>query len=304
MRLFFLFIDGLGLGTSDASVNPLMSALTPNLRRLLEGRPLILDSAPFHGKVASLLALDACLGVPGLPQSATGQAVLLTGVNIPAAIGEHYGPKPNRAVAAYLQDTLFRRVVEVGGKAALLNAYPERYFQGVHSGKRLYSAIPWAVTNAGLRLFSADDLYAGRALSADLTGQGWRERLGYADAPVISARAAGERLAFLAGRYHFSMFEYWPTDYVGHGQDFSAALSLLETLDDAIGGLANAWDGQGLILVTSDHGNLEDLSSRRHTSNPVPCLLIGPVEARRRFAADLHDLTGIATGIERILFDR
>ena len=48
-------------------------------------------------KQVSLLALDAGLGVEGLPQSATGQAVLLTGVNIPAELGYHYGPKPNPA---------------------------------------------------------------------------------------------------------------------------------------------------------------------------------------------------------------
>ena len=31
-----------------------------------------------------------------------------------------------------------------------------------------------------------------------------------------------------------------------------------------------------LVLVTSDHGNIEDLSVRGHTLNPVPTLLIGP----------------------------
>lgn len=301
MRVLFLFLDGVGLGADDPFYNPLAAAPMPHLQRLLEGRRLLYHAAPFHGVKASLLALDACLGVPGLPQSATGQAILLTGLNVPQRTGEHYGPKPNRLVASYLHDTLFSRFVRAEKRAILLNAYPESYFQRVRSGKWLYSAIPQAVVNAGLPLLTAEDLYAGRAISADFTGQGWRERLGYANAPLLSSRAAGLRLAALARDYDFAMFEYWPSDYAGHGKDLQAALGLLETLDGVLGGLADAWDDDGLIVVTSDHGNLEDLSTRRHTANPVPCLLIGPQEIRRKFAADLPDLTGVAKGIERLV---
>lgn len=301
MRVFFLFLDGVGLGADDPHCNPLAAVPMPHLQHLLEGRRLLYPTAPFHGARASLLALDTCLGVPGLPQSATGQAILLTGLNVPERIGEHYGPKPNRPVASYLHDTLFSRFVRAEKRAVLLNAYPESYFQRVRSGKWLYSAIPQAVVNAGLPLLTAGDLYAGRAISADFTGQGWRERLGYADAPILSPRAAGLRLAALARDYDFAMFEYWPSDYAGHGKDLQAALNLLETLDGVLGGLTDAWDDDGLIVVTSDHGNLEDLSTRRHTVNPVPCLLIGPQETRREFAADLLDLTGVAKGIERLV---
>jgi len=53
--------------------------------------------------------------------------------------------------------------------------------------------------------------------------------------------------------------------------------------------LLDAWDDrQGLILLTSDHGNLEDLSTRRHTSNPVPALLIGNEELRGQFVDALE----------------
>jgi len=52
------------------------------------------------------------------------------------------------------------------------------------------------------------------------------------------------------------------------------------------------------------HGNLEDLSTRRHTANHVPCLLIGPREARRRFADELYDLTGVAPAIWRALNEK
>ena len=201
MRVLFIFMDGIGLGEPDAERNPFERARMPALRGLLGGRRLVGVSAPYIGERATLLGLDAGLGVPGLPQSATGQASLLTGRNIPAAIGEHYGPKPNPAITELLKGgTIFTEIVKAGRLAALLNAYPPRYFQGVDSGKRLYSAIPLAVTLAGLPLFTSEDYYAGRALAADFTGQGWREHLSFSDAPLMEPRAAGAKLAELAGR--------------------------------------------------------------------------------------------------------
>lgn len=303
MTVFFLFLDGVGLGADDPAVNPLARAEMPNLQGLLGGRRLTASAAPCENGRATLLALDANLGVPGLPQSATGQAVLLTGENVPAALGHHYGPKPNPAVTEHLKNgTLFSRMKAGGKRAALLNAYPPRYFHGIQSGRRMYSAIPLAVTHAGIPLHTAEDLYAGRALSADFTGAGWRERLGHADAPVLTPNQAGAKMAALAGELDFAMFEYWPSDYAGHGQNMNAAVGLLTALDAVLGGLLEAWDDNGgLILITSDHGNIEDLSTRRHTANAVPCLLIGPLEARRGFAEGLVDLTGIAAGIEKCL---
>jgi bisphosphoglycerate-independent phosphoglycerate mutase (AlkP superfamily) len=78
--------------------------------------------------------------------------------------------------------------------------------------------------------------------------------------------------------------------------------ALLETIDQVLGGLLGAWDDdQGLILITSDHGNLEDLSTRRHTANPVPALLIGAKAYRQRFVSELHDLTDVTPAILNFL---
>ncbi|MEW5938780.1 MAG: peptidase [Chloroflexota bacterium] len=303
MKLLFLFLDGIGLGPDNPETNPFARTDMPHLRALLDGRTLLASAAPYEGERATLLALDASLGVDGLPQSATGQAVLLTGLNIPRELGYHYGPKPNPEVANFLNgSTLFSRATQAGKRAALLNAYPPRYFHGIDSGKRLYSSIPLAVTNAGLSLFTHDDLFAGRALSADFTGQGWRDMLGFTDAPVLGPKEAGVRLAALAAQYDFSLFEYWASDYAGHKQDMDWAVRQLETFDGVLGGLTDAWDDRaGLILLASDHGNMEDLSTRRHTEARVPCLLIGDASLRHRFADGLTDLTGIAPAIQTLV---
>lgn len=298
MPLLFLFLDGIGLGADDPAINPLARTSMPFLRELLGGHSLVRAAAPYHGAWASLLALDACLGVEGLPQSATGQATLLTGQNIPQAIGYHYGPKPNAEIAAHLKrENLFLHLRTHGRRAALLNAYPPRYFHGIRSGHRLYSAIPLSVTAAGFPLFGVDEFFSGRALSADFTGEAWRSLLGFPQAPLRSAREAGHLMAKLASEYEFSFFEYWASDYAGHRQDMDWAIRQLETLDSLLQGLCEASPSDLLILITSDHGNLEDLSTRRHTTAPVPLLLIGPPQTRAAFH-HATDLTHIAPTIK------
>lgn len=300
MKILFVFLDGIGLGADDPENNPLARAQMPNLGALLEGKRLLKDSAPFVGEYATLLALDPVVGVNGLPQSATGQAILLTGINVPAEIGYHYGPKPNPEVAAYLKNgTLFSRFVNAGRTAALLNAYPPRYFDGIDSGKRIYSSIPMAVTNAGLGLFQQDDLFSGRALSADFTGEGWRTMLHIPDAPVLSPPQAGRKLASLAKGFDFSLFEYWASDYAGHKQQMDTAVGLMETFDGVLGGLMREMGDDLLVLVTSDHGNMEDLSTRKHTDAHVPALVIGERAVREEFARGMTDLTHIAPAIWR-----
>jgi len=299
MNVLFIFLDGIGLGENDQGVNPFANARMPNLNALLDGRSLLKESAPFHGEHASLVAIDPNVGVAGLPQSATGQAMLLTGINIPAELGYHYGPKPNPEVAAFLNgETLFSKCVKARKKTALLNAYPPRYFDGIDSGKRLYSSIPLAVTNAGLPLFKEDALYAGTALSADFTGAGWRTMLGFPDAPVMDAPQAGRKLATLAKEYDFALFEYWASDYAGHKQQMETAVGLMETFDGVIGGLMESgnWDDL-LVVVTSDHGNMEDLSTRKHTDAHVPALVIGNKAARDEFTRDMNKITDIAPAI-------
>lgn len=303
MRILLLFLDGIGLGTDDPASNPIARAEMPTLRKLLAGQRMLNSLPPFDSEYASFVPLDACLGVSGLPQSATGQATLLTGINVPEVLGYHYGPKPNPPIAELLRNgNLFKILVRRGYRVRLLNAYPPSYFAAIESKRRLYSAIPLAVTNAGIRLSTVDDLIAGEALSADFTGHGWRDHLDFPEVPLITPYQAGSRLAELSLQYDFSLFEYWLSDYVGHKQDMATALSILEILDQVLSGLISAWDqDQGLILIASDHGNLEELSTRRHTTNFVPAIVIGAPQLRQRLITSLRNLTHIAPAILAML---
>jgi hypothetical protein len=276
----------------------------PKLRELLGGQPLHLGAAPHEGAAATLLALDCRMGVGGVPQSATGQAAILTGRNVAAEVGEHYGPKPNPAVAAILREhNIFAAIKARGGTAALLNAYPPQYFQAIASGRRLYSSIPMALNAAGIPLRDAEDLQAGRALSADFTGAGWAKRPDFPPAPVYTPQQAGQLLARLALHHTLTWFDYWISDYIGHRGDYEGAVQWLEQFDQVLAALLDHWPlDDGLILLTSDHGNLEDMATRGHTLNPVPALIIGSLQARRRFAQGLRDLAGLYSALLGYLY--
>lgn len=302
MKLLFLFLDGIGLGENNPEINPFVRAHMPHLESLLGDKKLIRASAPIDNEHVSLISVDPNLSVKGLPQSATGQAVLLTGINIPEKLGYHYGPKPNPEVAEFLNDgTIFHKVIQANKKTTLLNAYPPRYFDGIDSGKRLYSSIPLGLTNAGIPLFTHDDYFAGKALSADFTGAGWKTFLGFPDAPLFDSQTAGIKLAELAKQYDFSFFEYWASDYAGHKQDMKSAVEQLEIFDGVLAGLLSTWrSDDGLILLTSDHGNMEDLSTRKHTAAHVPLLLFGDKKLRSEFN-QITQLTEIAPAIAKFL---
>lgn len=303
-RVFFLFVDGVGLGKHDHDLNPFVRANMPALRSLLNGQPLTDQVAPIEGEFATLVSVDPSMGVEGTPQSATGQAALLTGTNVPEQIGRHYGPKPNPEIAEIIiEKNIFQQVLQRGGSAALLNAYPPQYFQSIDSGRRLYSAIPLAASTAGLELMTVEDLQSGGAFSVDFTGEGWAARPEFPPAPVYDAHNAGLRLAEISGRYDFAWFDYWISDYAGHKREMDRAVELLEAFDKVLAGLMEAWSTrQDLFVLTSDHGNLEDLSKRGHTDNAVPALLLGPLKLRRSFTDNLLDLTDFSPAVLKTVF--
>jgi hypothetical protein len=296
-HVLFIFLDGVGLGLPDPDANPFVAADIPNLQRLLNGHRPLAGLGPVESERAVFVPTDACLGVAGLPQSATGQGTIVTGLNVPRLVGEHWGPLPNPPVAALIRrESLFLKLHARGLDAVLLNAYPDRYLEAIRSKRRLPAAISMALTAAGLPQMTAADLRAGRALSADLTGEGWRTRLGVGDAPVYSLPEAGRHLARLGQTHAFSLFEYWLSDYAGHRGTLAEARQMLAGLDAMLGGLLEAWDDEsGLVIITSDHGNVEDLSHRHHTLNAVPTLIIGA--GRAAFAQGLADLTHFAPAV-------
>lgn len=290
-RVIYIFLDGVGIGGDDAAVNPLAAGLYPTLAETLGDTKALTTPARHSGPVADLVPMDAQMGIAGRPQSATGQAAILTGINAPARLNEHYGPRPDDRVRRVIDEgNVFAQLRGEGLGTYFCNAYPAGYFAAVARGKRLLSAIPYAATQAGQALANAADLYAARAIAADFTNSGWRDQLGYQDAPVFTPEAGGEHLWQLAQEQPFLFFEHWQTDFLGHRQNLVGAVENFVVFDRFLAGLLAVADlEETLILVGSDHGNVEDCSHGKHTENPALALVFGA--ARQSVAPRLRALT-------------
>jgi hypothetical protein len=274
VRVLLVFVDGVGLGRPGAH-NPFDGAPVRVLAPLAGG--------PGDPRV-SLAALDATLGYPGLPQSATGQSVLFTGHDAMAVAGGHREGCPTRPVAALLaRESILSRARARGLRAALLNAFePVRAARiaRIASGQELAtrhfrpSASALAQVAGGGALRTLEDAHAGRAVTFDFTGEAFRA-FGL-DAPRRTLAGAAQVLAAAASELDLAVFETFVTDKAGHAQDMTWARHEIARLERFLAELLDAVDPrEQLVVVTSDHGNLEDLSTRSHTRAPVPLLVHG-----------------------------
>lgn len=301
MHLLFIFLDGVGLGEDTPAHNPFSVANLPTLASFTEGRRWLCDLPRIESQRGVFIPTDACLGIEGKPQSATGQATIWTGANVPQILGQHYGPRPNRAIAEIIERKgIIKRLRAQGADVFFACAFPNEFFENVRRGKRLLSANQLALQSAGVQFPDTEALKAGQALSSDFTGEGWRARFGADSVPLRTSFEAGRLLAQLSARHTFTLFDHWATDYIGHRGTLEDATRMLETIDAVLEGILSNWDSaQGLVILTSDHGNIEAIGHRGHTRNRVPTLIIG--QAWPIFAEGLTDLTGFAPSILRTL---
>jgi 2,3-bisphosphoglycerate-independent phosphoglycerate mutase len=288
MGVLLLFVDGLGLGEDDPDKNPVARARVKRLR-LLRDR-----AAP--DPTATLVPADACLGVPGLPQSATGQTSILAGVNAPAAVGRYINGYCTKSLAALLDGrSLFSRVKAGGGEVTFANAYTPAFLENL---PRFLSVSTVASMRAGLTFRTLDHLARGEALFHDFTNWLLPER-GYS-LPIVRPREAGARLARLGERHTFTMYEHFLTDRAGHARDMARGVEILEELEEFLDAVLSAMDlSAHLVVLASDHGNLEDLSTKRHTRNPVPAVFWGAGASEA--SAAVRTIADIAPAILRHL---
>lgn len=195
MGVVWIFLDGVGLGTDDPARNPWAAVSDPTLIAV-DGRGPTWPGAVWK-------PIDACLGIDGLPQSATGTTALFTGVNAPAAIGRHLSGFPPRELQAIIRDqSIHRQALAPGLKSTFANAYNEAYFK---RPPYMQSVSTHAVRAAGIPFRMLDDYRSARAVFHDLTGemisaQGNDGPLRYpgstpgASAPVLSFRKRFEKV--------------------------------------------------------------------------------------------------------------
>lgn len=299
-KVLFIFIDGVGIGESDPSINPFVVAEMPTLLRYTNGQRCVIGTGKQTTLDSTFQPIDPRMGVSGRPQSGTGHATIITGIPVPQRIGQHYGPKPNAETRALVDaNNLFLDVVGAGKRTDLLTAYPPHLLHNIQRGKTLPSSFQQSAIRAGLTLHTIDDVRVGRAVSDDWTGARWKKHLKL-DLPVITPYESGQRLAMLAKDCDFAMMSHVVTDYIGHRGELSDGVQALEELDSVIAGVLSVWSlDTGLVIITSDHGNMERLGDRKHTENDVPLWAIG--DGHEYFSQDIVTLADIAPAIRKIM---
>lgn len=291
----FLFLDGVGLAPASPD-NPLADpTATPYLTSWL-GAPLI-HGTERYTPTCLCKPIDACLGVPGLPQSATGQTALYTGCNAPQFRGQHQTGFANGSLRQLIEKWgLLKRVVQLGKTAAIANLYSPQYFEAIAQRRIRYSVGTLLTMTAGLVFPMQYEYERGEAIFWDITGDLASNR-GIAAAP-ITPQEAGRRLATLSRQYTVTLFESYLTDFAGHAQNREKAVQVLQRVDAFLESVIAHLPAHTTLIVSSDHGNLENLSTKKHTLNPVPLLVIG--KAASAFQT-VTDLTGITPTILRLL---
>lgn len=281
-KVALLFIDGVGVAAKTPETNPLAE------------REFLLSQFQGGAGVALprggvRLDVDATFDVPGRPQSASNQTALYTGLPAPRLIGAHVLGYPTKPLARLLADSsIVKTLVAHQRTVTFANAYPVGYLDALGLPRRpgtrgafelppklkrrlRPSASTLAFSAAAVPLRTLDDADEGRALTHDIDGRhAGRRRF------EVPRRSPEEAAAiFWALAEDFTLFEHSLADEAGHAQDRELALETLETFDRFAREIVRLMPDDAQVLICSDHGNVEDLSTRNHTLNPVAVLSFG-----------------------------
>lgn len=263
MKSIFIFIDGLGIGKKDGSINPIYAADTRTLAGLME-------NARFYA--------DASLGVKGLPQSATGQTSIFTGVNAPMALNRHLSGQPTITLKKIIHRTnIFGELKKMGLKAASANVYRSEYLRNmlnVEDRRNRPSVTSVMGMAEHMEFRTPEDFEKGNGVYHDITGKILKQS--HNEVELVSAEKAAENLFKISREYDFTLFEHFVTDIAGHKAELAEAVEIIKILDDFLTRLIELMDfKEDILIITSDHGNIEDMSVRTHTMNKVPVIVLG-----------------------------
>ncbi len=297
MSVLFVFIDGVGVG-DKSELNPLARSSLKSFSFFTEGEGLHNGIDPVISERKLYLPIDANLDVAGLPQSGTGQATLFSGVNASKVAGKHFGPFPYSKTKYLLKEkSLFHQALREGYTPHFLNAYPDIFFEKSKIRDR-WTCTTLMTKAAGIRLNRLEDIIEGKALTAEIVQNAWRDILNL-EVPKISPEDGSDRALKALGDYDLVLYEYYLTDKVGHEKDPNRAVEVLKILDRFLYQIIKDLNDGDTLVITSDHGNIEDLSIKTHTRNPVPLFVKGDTEPFKKVKSILDVTPAIIETLKR-----
>jgi len=300
--MIFIFLDGVGIGKRN-KFNPFFSTDTDYLPFYSNNNGLP-DSTPIKN-------IDAVMGINGIPQSATGQTSIYTGKNIPKIIGKHQGSFPNKKMRTIIKESnIFSLLKSKGLSPMFLNAYPAHselfYKSNVDINEngefnfsenfpdkyksRVSVTSSMMIVN-GMKPFDIDDIIAKNSIYQEYSNSSLK-KYGL-NLPEYSPEDAAEIIYKTSRKYDFLLYEYFQTDIYGHRKKQEDCEILIKNINRLIKKLILLSDKEkDTIIITSDHGNIEDMSVKTHTTNPVPFLVWGyKAKFIRDRVTNLSDIT-------------
>jgi len=270
-----IFIDGVGIGENDAGKNPFIRYGFKAFEKIFGSIPHLNNSTLINDPYF-LFPVDPIMGVPNIPQSGTGQVSIFCGINAPKFVGKHFGPFPFSSTIPIIKEkNILKYFKEKGNNVFFANAYPKIFFDYLKSGKQRLSVTSLSCRLSGIPLNNASDVRSGRALTAEITNSRWNKKLKY-NLKIISPKTAARRLLRIAGRNHFTLYEFFLTDHLGHGRIPDEFDEIYNNLDGFLATILTEMDLENMtLIICSDHGNFEDLSVKAHTLNPALTLTAG-----------------------------
>lgn len=296
MNIVFLFVDGVGLGRGDEN-NPFSQYSYSAFEKMSDGQPFTKKALPVKKEEHFFAPVDANLGIEGFPQSGTGQTALFSGENAAKEIGKHFGPWPHTGVKHLLEkESVFNKTLGLGKTPHFINAYPEIFFKNAARINR-WTGTTLMTKSAGIKLNGPEQVKKGEAVTAGITQKAWRDRLEI-DVPAISPQKAARQVLKQSQKFDLLLHEYYLTDKAGHSRNHKIATRHLSVYNEFLGTIINEKRGNTTIVLSSDHGNIEDLSTKSHTRNKVPLFAYGP-GAAEFFTA--HSILDVTPGIIHLL---
>ena len=274
-----IFLDGVGIGKSNPSINPFFKYGFKAFSQVFDSIPH-LENQNISKDGKFIFPSDPLMGISDLPLSGTGQTSIFCGLNASRVLGKHFGPFPHSMLIPIIREqNIFKCFKRKKKKVAFANAYPKVFFDYIESGKKRLSVTSLSCQLSDVKLKTATDLRSGNALSADIDNDFWVKKLDY-NLPVIKPETGARRLIKLAAEHHFTLFEYFLTDHLGHGRNIENLEDRLNVLDDFLLFLLENLPDNFTLLICSDHGNIEDISIKTHTLNPSLTISAGKYAER------------------------
>ncbi len=274
-----IFLDGVGIGKPNPSSNPFFKYPFKTFTEIFGETPS-LENQKISKDGNFIFPTDAIMDVPDLPKSGTGQTSIFCGINAARILGYHFGPFPHSMLVPIIKgQNIFQKFKKKKKKVAFVNAYPKVFFEYIESGKKRLSVTSLSCMLSKVPLKGISDLRKGEALSAEIDNEGWVNRLGYS-LRIINPETAARRLLKIASKNHFTLFEHFLTDHLGHGRNIDTIEDRLNVLDKFLYYIIKKLPENFTLIICSDHGNLEDISIKTHTKNPALTITAGKYAER------------------------